>query len=243
MAQRDGTSFETGHIEIKSIKVVAEGFWQLEPISRARDSLFIARQSAAEMRDHKRQFWIPFQHLAGNKPRHRHAEIEFPRENDRELIVFQQLIILGCKRGMDKDRNLQSRNSIVKGSELLRVQRHPAHLRRDRHPFQLKITDSSVELFHSQLALKRRYVGQADKASGIFFLNFRRAVVKQPTILQGRIPSQNTSLHGNMNARPIHILDLRVEIEELGMNVGLSNAVLLDDGSSFRVDPLASRQL
>src|SRR4030095_10036896 len=162
--QRDGTSFEAGHIEIESVKIIVEGFWQLEAIREARDSLFIARQSAAEMRDHKRQFWITFQHIAGNKSRHRHAEIEFPRENDRELIVFQQFITLGRKRRMNKDRNLQSRDSIVKGPELFRVQRQSAHLRRDRHSFQFEITDSSLQFFQSRLALERRNMGQADEA-------------------------------------------------------------------------------
>ncbi len=84
-------------------------------------------------------------------------------------------------------------------------------------------------------------MGQADEASPVFFLNFRRAVVEQPAILQGRIPSQNTSLHGAIDPRPIHILNLRVEIEELGMNVRFGKAVFFDDGSRFRVDPHSSR--
>ena len=86
-------------------------------------------------------------------------------------------------------------------------------------------------------------MGQADEASPVFPLNFRRAVVEQPAVLQRRVPSQNTSLHGDIDPCPIHVLDLRVEIEELGMNVGFGNAVFFDDGSSFRVDPHSSRQL
>jgi len=62
-------------------------------------------------------------------------------------------------------------------------------------------------------------MGQADEASPVFFLNFRRAVVEQPAILQRRVPSQNASLHGDIDPCPIHVLDLRVEIKELGMNV------------------------
>jgi hypothetical protein len=86
-------------------------------------------------------------------------------------------------------------------------------------------------------------MGQPDESPAVFFLNFRRTVVEQPAILQCCIPSQNTSLHSDVDPRPIHVLDLRVEIEELGMNVRFGNAVLLDDGSNFRVDPHASRQL
>ncbi len=86
-------------------------------------------------------------------------------------------------------------------------------------------------------------MGQADEAFPVFFLNFHRAVVEQPAILQRRVPSQNTSLHGDIDPRPIHVLNLRVEIEELSMNVRLGKTVFFDDGSRFRVDPHSSSQL
>jgi len=50
-------------------------------------------------------------------------------------------------------------------------------------------------------------------------------------------------LHGDIDPCPIHVLDLRVEIKELGMNVRFGKAVFFDNGSSFRVDPHSSRQL
>src|SRR5262245_7712899 len=144
---------------------------------------------------------------------------------------------------MNKDRNLQFRDGIVKRPELFRVQRQSAHLRRDRHSFQLKITDGSLQLVQRRLARERRDVGQTNEAPRICFLNFRRTVIEQMTILQRRVPSQDTSLDGEIDASPIHVLNLRVKIEELAMDVGLRNTVLFDDGSSLCVDSHALRQL
>ena len=74
----------------------------------------------------------------------------------------------------------------------------------------------------------------------ISFLIF--ASVKHAAVFQGGVPSQDTCLHGNVDPRPIHVADLRVEIEKSGMNVRLGRAVLFDDGFSLCVYPLSSRQ-
>ena len=83
---------------------------------------------------------------------------------------------------------------------------------------------------------------QTNKAVSIFFLNFRRAVVQQPAVFQRRIPFQNAALNRDVDPGPVHVLDLRVQVEQLGMNVRLGHAALFNDGFSLRIDPHSSCQ-
>src|SRR5207253_10034662 len=149
-------------------------------IRRPCDSFFVARQSAAKVSDHKLKLRIALQDAAGDQSSHRHAEIEFAGEDDRELIVLQQIVSFGRQGRMDEDWNLQSCHNIVKGPERRRVQRQAARLRRDRYAVELEIANRSLQLFQRGLALKRGNVGQADEATRILLLNLRRAVIEQP---------------------------------------------------------------
>src|SRR5947199_10877586 len=84
-AQRDGAAFESGHVEVKPIEVIAERFRQFEAVRRTRDALFIAGQPAAEMSEDELKLRIALQDPGGDEPRDGHAEIELAREDDREL--------------------------------------------------------------------------------------------------------------------------------------------------------------
>src|SRR5205823_13700206 len=91
-AQRDGAAFESGHVEVKPIEVIAKRFRQFEAVRRPRDSLFVAGQPAAEMSEDKLKLRIALQDPAGDEPRDGHAEIELAREDNRELVIFQYIV-------------------------------------------------------------------------------------------------------------------------------------------------------
>src|SRR2546422_3368125 len=86
-------------------------------------------------------------------------------------------------------------------------------------------------------------MGQTDEAASVLFLNLCGVVVDNPAILKRRVPTQNTAQHGDIDPTSIHILDLRLEVKQLRMNVGLRDAILFNDSSSGSIDPHSSRQL
>src|SRR5918992_3824011 len=63
---------------------------------------------------------------------------------------------------------------------------------------------------------------QAYKTAREISLCLRATCVDQLTIFQWRIPAENTTLHRDVYAHPIHVPDLRREVEELRMDGRIS---------------------
>ena len=100
-AQRDRAAFEPRHVEIELVEIIVERLGQLEAIGRSRNSFFVSCQTAAKVRKHEAKLRIAFNNAARDQARYRNTEIELPRKNPREHVVFHQLVTLRSQRGMD----------------------------------------------------------------------------------------------------------------------------------------------